>query len=75
MWLSCFLFLNFLFYIGAQLINNIVLFSGVQQSDLVILSCFLENLLSMSNMTFRPLLPLPVALSQIRQKSEVEVME
>ena len=26
-------FFNFLFYIGAQLINNIMLVSGVQQSD------------------------------------------
>ena len=29
-------FLNFLFYIGVQLINNVVLVSGVQQSDSVI---------------------------------------
>ena len=32
---SC-LFKKFLFYIGAQLINNVVLLSGVQQSDSVI---------------------------------------
>ena len=31
-----FFFFNFLFYIGAQLINNVVLVSGVQQSDSVI---------------------------------------
>ena len=30
------LFKKFLFYIGVQLINNIVLVSGVQQSDSVI---------------------------------------
>ena len=30
------LFINFLFYIGVQLINNVVLVSGVQQSDSVI---------------------------------------
>ena len=28
-------FLNFLFYIGVYLINNVVLVSGVQQSDSV----------------------------------------
>ena len=32
-------FFNFLFYIGVQLINNAVLISGVQQSDLVIHIC------------------------------------
>ena len=31
-----FFFFNFLFYIGVQLINNVVLVSGVQQSDSVI---------------------------------------
>ena len=31
-----FLFFNFLFYIGVELINNVVLVSGVQQSDSVI---------------------------------------
>ena len=29
------IFLNFLFYIGVELINNVVLVSGVQQSDSV----------------------------------------
>ena len=30
---ECGLFLNFLFYIGVELINNVVLASGLQQSD------------------------------------------
>ena len=30
------IFLNFLFYIGVELINNVVIVSGVQQSDSVI---------------------------------------
>ena len=31
-----FFFFNFLFYIGVQLINNVMLISGIQQSDSVI---------------------------------------
>ena len=35
-YLLIFLFFNFLFYIGVQLVNNVVLVSGVEQSDSVI---------------------------------------
>ena len=40
-----FIFLNFLFYVGIYLIYNVVLVSGVQQSDAVIhISIFFQTL-------------------------------
>ena len=46
-----FYFFNFLFYIGVQLINNVVLSSGVQQSDSII--CIHESILFQILFPFR----------------------